>query len=234
LPTVGSVVKNFTGSFLGKGLWGRVLGGGQNVSYYYLTGQGDNSDGEGSTSSTSTKTNSNPDQYSEFVDTPDNVPGSGEEPVTTQNDSAPGDNSAGGESDGKAWAKGETSTKPANSPDPEKWIGKGGKLDILPDGTWRYTDWEGNVVDYTNGYPNFEPYSRQSVDIGKQEGNYTTDFTNAEANSTETPPRLTKDETVWHHHEDGKTMQEVIRTVHDRFTHKGGVSLGKKVSLGNK
>ena len=119
------------------------------------------------------------------------------------------------------------SAKPKNSPDPEKWRNKGGKVERLDDGTWRYTDWEGNVVDYKNGHPDFKPpHLRQSVDIGKQKPDYTTDYTRAEQKSKLKPPRL-KDKTVWHHHEDGKTMQEVNRKIHDRFTHRGGFSLYK-------
>ena len=70
--------------------------------------------------------------------------------------------------------------KPLNSPDIDKWKKKGGRVEVLDNGTWRYTDWEGNVVDYVNGYPVFkEPHLRQSVNIGKQKGNHTTDYTNA-------------------------------------------------------
>ena len=47
--------------------------------------------------------------------------------------------------------------KPLNSPDIDKWKKKGGRVDVLDNGTWRYTDWEGNVVDYVNGYPVFKP-----------------------------------------------------------------------------
>jgi hypothetical protein len=136
--------------------------------------------------------------------------------------------------------KGVFGKKPPNSPDIKKWIGeKGGKVEKLEDGTWRYTDWEGNVVDYVDGYPVFkEPHLRQSVDIGKQKGNYTSDFKNAEAASKKIPPKLDIKETVWHHNEDGKTMQEVDREIHRRFTHRGGVSAtkktGGKVSLGKK
>ncbi|MDO4704188.1 hypothetical protein [Tannerella sp.] len=43
--------------------------------------------------------------------------------------------------------------KPLNSPDIDKWKKKGGRVEVLDNGTWRYTDWEGNVVDYVNGYP---------------------------------------------------------------------------------
>ncbi len=104
----------------------------------------------------------------------------------------------------------------------------------MPNGTWRYTDWEVNVVDYNNGYPNFEQYSRQKVDISQQKGNHSTDFTNAEKMSKENPPKLSNCRTTWHHHEDGKHMMEVNKTIHKRFTHNGGVSKSKKVSLGKK
>ena len=129
--------------------------------------------------------------------------------------------------DGEAF---EASPKPKNSPDVAKWEAKGGKVEVNGD-TWKYTDWEGNIVEYKNGYPDFEPYSRQSVDIGKQEGDHYHDYKNAEKNSKEIPPKLSNEETTWHHHEDGKKMMEVDKKIHDRFTHKGGVSkakLGKK------
>ncbi|MCX2429253.1 PAAR-like protein [Pedobacter sp. GR22-10] len=124
--------------------------------------------------------------------------------------------------------------KPLHSPDIAKWFRKGGKIEVLDDGTWRYIDWEGNKVRYINGSPDFGPHSRQSVNIGEQKGNYTTDYSDAERLSNKKPPKLDKEETVWHHHEDGKTMQEVDRTIHDRFTHQGGVSNGKKVAFGKK
>ncbi|MGK6341275.1 HNH endonuclease [Chryseobacterium sp. DT-3] len=127
--------------------------------------------------------------------------------------------------------------KPKNSPTPKKWIAKGGTVEELPDGTWRYTDWEGNVVDYVNGHPVFkEPHVRQSVDIDQQKGNYTSDYTDAANKSKLNPPKLPNDETTWHHHQDGKTMQEVDKKIHDRFTHNGGVSVNKKnkVAFGKK
>ena len=33
---------------------------------------------------------------------------------------------------------------------------------------------------------------------------------------------------TWHHHENMKTMQEVPKSIHDEFTHRGGVSNIKK------
>jgi hypothetical protein len=128
-----------------------------------------------------------------------------------------------GKRDGEAF---EASSKPKYSPNVKKWEAKGGKVEILDGDIWRYTDWEGNVVDYKNGHPDFSPYARQSVDIGKQEGNHTTDYTNAQNKSTKIPPK--EDGTTWHHHEDGKTMQEIDKKIHERFSHHGGVSKAKK------
>ncbi|XHJ04879.1 HNH endonuclease [Staphylococcus epidermidis] len=35
-------------------------------------------------------------------------------------------------------------------------------------------------------------------------------------------------ENTWHHHEDGKTMQEVNKKIHREFTHRGGTSLKRE------
>ncbi len=123
--------------------------------------------------------------------------------------------------------------KPKHSPDPKTWKDKGGKVEILEDGTWRYTDWEGNVVDYVNGYPVFKipDHVRQSVDIGKQKGDYKDDYKKAEKLSDKNPPKLSNKETTWHHHEDGKTMQEIDKVIHKRFTHSGGISKTKKINF---
>lgn len=148
-----------------------------------------------------------------------------EEPVKNNNITEPEPVKKKG--DGVAF---EASPKPKNSPDVAKWEAKGGIVEVNGD-TWKYTDWEGNVVEYKNGYPDFEPYSRQSVDIGKQKGDNYHDYKNAEKNSKEIPPKLSNEETTWHHHEDGKKMMEVDKKIHDRFSHKGGASkakLGKK------
>ena len=59
--------------------------------------------------------------------------------------------------------------KPLNSPDIDKWKKKGGRVDVLDNGTWRYTDWEGNVVDYVNGYPVFKPKAECEYWIAKRE-----------------------------------------------------------------
>jgi len=117
------------------------------------------------------------------------------------------------------------SVKPKHAPDVERWKRKGGTVTEDADGVWTYTDWDGNTVTYVNGYPNFEAAGlvRQKVDI-EVKGNYTTDFTLADA---EAPLGPKLDTSTWHHHENVTTMQEVDRKVHRRFTHKGGVSLYK-------
>ncbi len=47
-------------------------------------------------------------------------------------------------------------TKPKNSPNPEKWLQKGGQISIDDSGTWTYTNSEGVSVKYTGGYPDFK------------------------------------------------------------------------------
>lgn len=46
----------------------------------------------------------------------------------------------------------------------KKWIAKGGSIEELSDGTWGYTVWERNVVDYLNGHPVFAVQERSAKD----------------------------------------------------------------------
>jgi RHS repeat-associated protein len=123
-----------------------------------------------------------------------------------------------GEAAGKAERNGP---KPLNSPDPAKWEQKGGTVDE----NWTYTDWEGNVVPYTNGYPDFAAggHVKASVEID-QKGNYTSDYKDATDANGGTKP----DNTTWHHHENGKTMEAVDSKIHHRFRHRGGVAEKKR------
>lgn len=59
-------------------------------------------------------------------------------------------------------------SKPLNSPDIDHWYEKGGKVSIDENGIWSYHDWEGNVVSYPNGYPDFKAAGmvRQEAPIG--------------------------------------------------------------------
>jgi len=61
---------------------------------------------------------------------------------------------------------------------------------------------------------------RQQVDL-ESIGDYNKDFANADANA---PLGKKLDSNTWHHHENKKTMQEVSKIYHRRFTHRGGMS----------
>lgn len=117
--------------------------------------------------------------------------------------------------------------KPLNSPDMSKWLDKGGTVWQETEGrAWVYQDWEGNVVRYPDGYPDFTPYERQSVDIADLKGDHSKspggDFGKADARASKGMANY--DVNTWHHHENGVTMQEVPKKIHRRFTHRGGVS----------
>ncbi|WHY96652.1 T7SS effector LXG polymorphic toxin [Peribacillus simplex] len=127
-------------------------------------------------------------------------------------------------------------TKPMNSPIPEKWYKKGGKISIDDNGTWTYTNKSGISVSYPNGYPDFTPYVHPNVEPVKIEvhspKNNPKDFENANIAA-----KLTKDTDppisdirrpplgyTWHHHQDGETMLLVEKDIHDEFKHIGGQS----------
>ncbi|NRN27897.1 HNH endonuclease [Photorhabdus heterorhabditis] len=74
----------------------------------------------------------------------------------------------------------------------------------------------GNVV----RYPNFSPYERQRVD-GNHSRTGNGDFAKADAAAPK--GKANYDLNTWHHHENGKTMQEVPKKIHRPFTHRGGV-----------
>lgn len=117
--------------------------------------------------------------------------------------------------------------KPLNSPDMSKWLDKGGTVWQETEGkTWVYQDWEGNVVRYPDGYPDFTPYERQSVDVYDLKGDHSKtpggDFGKADAMAPK--GQANYDLNTWHHHQNGTTMQEVPKSIHRRFTHRGGVS----------
>lgn len=68
-------------------------------------------------------------------------------------------------------------TKPKNSPNPEKWIKGNGNISIDQNGTWTYTNSNGQSVRYVDGYPDFKEAGlvKQEVDIGEFK-NYHSDF----------------------------------------------------------
>ncbi|EQB98840.1 HNH endonuclease [Photorhabdus temperata] len=102
--------------------------------------------------------------------------------------------------------------KPLNSPDISKWSNKGGTVwQEIDTQTWVYKDVSGNVVRYPNGYPDFTPYERQRVDVPDLQGNHgrtgNGDFAKADAAAPKGKANYSLN--TWHHHENGKTMQEV-------------------------
>lgn len=119
--------------------------------------------------------------------------------------------------------------KPLYAPVIKKWHEKGGAIEVLPSGNWKYTDWEGNYVVYEGDEPNFDYYARQEVDIDNMQGECTSDFARANKNGP-LGPRLP--ENTWHHKHNMKTMQEVPYEIHKRFTHYGARSMMKQASIG--
>ncbi|WP_348981323.1 HNH endonuclease [Bacillus sp. DNRA2] len=123
----------------------------------------------------------------------------------------------------------QLSSKPPYSRDPEKWLKKGGKIEISEEGIWTYIDWEipPNRVSYPGSFPDFKSAGlvRQEVQLGKFD-RYDIDFATADELAPN-GPKL--DENTWHHHQDLKTMQEVNKEIHRRFRHMGGMSLTKKL-----
>ncbi|WP_445375115.1 HNH endonuclease [Photorhabdus tasmaniensis] len=122
--------------------------------------------------------------------------------------------------------------KPMNSPDVGKWVNKkGGTVwQEIDSKTWVYKDASGNVVRYPNGYPDFSQYERQRVDVPDLKGNHHRYGDGDFAKADKLAPKGKADygSNTWHHHENGKTMQEVPRNVHGTFTHRGGASTLRK------
>jgi hypothetical protein len=87
----------------------------------------------------------------------------------------------------------------------------------------------GAPVQYKDGYPDFSPYSKGDVEIDMDlGGNRTKDFDAADAAMRERlgdPNWKKPDDLVWHHKEDGTTMQLVPKDVHGPAQHTGGVSV---------
>jgi RHS repeat-associated protein len=124
--------------------------------------------------------------------------------------------------------KADRKNKPKHSPDIKKWEKKGGSVEVMPDGNWKYTDWDSNEVIYKNGYPDFSTHSIKSVEITDMQGNHSSDYTSANNEVKRKGGTPIADNNTWHHHENGTSMVEVPTTIHSRFTHQGGVSKKRK------
>ena len=83
-------------------------------------------------------------------------------------------------------------------------------------------DWFGISVKYIDGYPDFRGAGLvlQMVNIGGF-GNRRSDARKADKLAPNGPRNA---DSVWHHSQDGFTMEEVNYDIHRRFTHKGGIS----------
>jgi hypothetical protein len=78
-------------------------------------------------------------------------------------------------------------------------------------------------VDFSKkGFPNFRPYAVAQVEVEGLTGKYDEDaaMANQAAGLAKTPDGL-----VWHHVEDGKTMQLVPQDIHDAARHTGGAAI---------
>ena len=97
------------------------------------------------------------------------------------------------------------------------------KTVVNADGSVSYTDLDENTVLYnSNGYPDFSPYKMtQADDVAGMTGVYSHDaaLANAKVGFKSTPEGY-----VWHHVEDGKTMQLIPQDIHQHFPHTGGAS----------
>ena len=81
------------------------------------------------------------------------------------------------------------------------------------------------------GYPNFSSFADYQVEVKGLTGNYAIDagMANRAAGLKGTPKGY-----VWHHVEDGRTMQLIPRSVHRTVGHSGGASIIKKGAAGKK
>uniref|UniRef100_UPI001FCC752F HNH endonuclease n=1 Tax=Oceanobacillus kimchii TaxID=746691 RepID=UPI001FCC752F len=157
--------------------------------------------------------------------------------VKTDTPRSGGSSGSSNESKQIKFTKEQLTNKPSYSPAPEKWVKKGGTVEIGNDGTWVYTNKKGQTVSYPNGYPDFTEFAHPTVkpveiDIASPT-NRPLDYKNANIksglNKDSNPPVASLNEApegyTWHHHQDGKTMILVDKKVHREFTHAGGISI---------
>ncbi|MCL6281906.1 HNH endonuclease [Ruegeria sp. 2012CJ41-6] len=128
-----------------------------------------------------------------------------------------------------------------NAPKFEKWINRGGAVELMPDGHFRYsaeTDLLGQKqrvsVEYPGGYPDFRPFMTHPSGVRSVEievtGSNPKDFrrANEAAGHPEWGSAPPSPEWTWHHVEDARTMQLVPFEINDKFYHRGGASVARK------
>ena len=126
-----------------------------------------------------------------------------------------------------------------HAPKFEKWINRGGTVELMPEGHFRYSadiDLLGQPqrisVEYPDGYPDFRPFMTHPSGVRAVEIDVSGDpkidrlRANAAAGRTDwdsMPPTGW----TWHHVEDARTMQLVPSVINQRFGHQGGASIAR-------
>jgi len=126
-----------------------------------------------------------------------------------------------------------------HAPKFEKWINRGGTVELMPEGRFRYTadiNFLGRTqrtsVAYPDGYPDFRPFMIHPSDVRTVEmdvtgrGRIDNRRANIEAGHPEwgeTPP----DGWVGHHVEDARTIQLIPFEINRDFYHLGGASIAR-------
>lgn len=118
-------------------------------------------------------------------------------------------------------------------PNAKKWTDNGGTIQENADGSTTYTRSDGVTVTYDKeGYPDFTSYRHPTVKDVQIEftGSYPKDNGLADKAAGITREMRTNERYVWHHHQDGKTMQLIKKDVHEDFFHTGGMARARKVN----
>ncbi|TKD12428.1 PAAR-like domain-containing protein [Polyangium fumosum] len=114
-----------------------------------------------------------------------------------------------------------------NQPDRTKWEQNGGSVRDDPDGTTTFRRKDGVEVTYDkDGFPDFSRYRHPEVKDVQIEftGSQRRDNRAADEAAGITEKMRKEEEYIWHHHQDGKTMQLIKKDVHQEFYHTGGMS----------
>lgn len=118
----------------------------------------------------------------------------------------------------------------------ERWINRGGTVELMPEGHFRYTakidvlgQRQSGSVEYPGGYPDFRPFMTHPSGVRSVEIDVTGDPNTDRLRANAVAGRSDWDNTpppgwTWHHVEDGMTMQLVPTEINGRFSHQGGAS----------
>jgi len=120
-----------------------------------------------------------------------------------------------------------TPARKPHQPTADKWKEKGGTIQENADGSTTYTRSDGVSVTYNKeGYPDFTPYRHPTVKDVQIEFSGKRDKDNRLADEAAgiSKDLRRKEKYVWHHHQDGKTMQLIKEDVHVDFIHTGGMA----------